>query len=318
MTRLVRVARKWQEAERIFGFELEDPCGGVLPSFEPGAHIDVHMPGAIIRQYSLCNLASQGGRYHIAVQREINSRGGSATLCASVHEGHLLEISDPRNHFRLVPAESTVLLAGGIGITPLISMAEHLADVGASFELHYCTQARTRTAFHERIAAAKYRTNTFFHFEDGDDSQKLDIDAVLLNPRTSRHVYVCGPPGFLGFVRDRARQYAWASENVHFEYFSTPSTDVHEETSSFEVVSARSGRSVVVGKEESVVDALARIGIDIPRSCEVGVCGTCLTMVVEGMPDHRDCFLSDEERAVNTQFLPCCSRSKSPRLVLDV
>lgn len=318
MTRWVRVVRKWQEAERIFGFELEDLSGGVLPSFEPGAHIDVHVPGARVRQYSLCDLGSHNGRYQIAVQREVNSRGGSEEMCANVYAGDTLEISDPRNHFRLVPADHTILLAGGIGITPLICMAEQLANTGASFELHYCTQTSPRTAFQQRLATARYRTNTSFHYDDGAPSQKLDIESVLRNPRANRRLYVCGPPGFLQFVRDRARQYAWASDHVHFEYFSAPSVEVREEAESFQVLSARSGRTVTVGKDESVIDALVRIGIDVPRSCEVGVCGTCLIGVVEGTPDHRDCFLSDEERAANTLFLPCCSRSRSAKLVLDV
>ena len=318
MTRLVRVVRKWQEAERIFGFELEDAAGAGLPSFQPGAHIDVHLPGGITRQYSLCGLPPEGRRYQIAVQRELNSRGGSETLCVAIREGDVLGISEPRNHFPLTSTDSTVLLAGGIGITPLICMAEQLAHVGASFELHYCTQTQGRTAFRERIAAAKYRSNTFFHFDDGDPSQKLDIDSVLSDPREGRHLYVCGPPGFLEFVRSRARQHTWAGGNVHFEYFSVPSDEIGEEARSFEVVSARSGRTVTVGKDESVLDALARIGVDVARSCEVGVCGTCLTNVVEGVPDHRDCFLSDEERSANTAFLPCCSRSRSARLVLDV
>ncbi len=318
MARWVRVVRKWQEAERIFGFELEDPAGDGLPSFQPGAHIDVHLPGGITRQYSLCGLPSESRRYHIAVQREVNSRGGSERFCATIHEGDMLGISEPRNHFPLVSAEATLLLAGGIGITPLICMAEQLAHAGASFELHYCTQTQGRTAFRERIAASKYCNSTFFHFDDGDPSQRLDIDSVLKDPQASRHLYVCGPPGFLEFVRSRAREHAWGAGNVHFEYFAAPSNETRDETQSFELVSARSGRTVIVGKDESALDALVRMGIDVPRSCEAGVCGTCLTNVVEGTPDHRDCFLSDEERAANTLFLPCCSRSRSARLVLDV
>ena len=318
MTRCVRVARKWQEAERIFVFELHDPAGGALPPFEPGAHIDVHVPGTLVRQYSLCGLPSQHNRYVIAVQHEAQSRGGSESICTRLHEGDQVEISDPRNHFQLVPSDFTLLLAGGIGITPLICMAEHLADRGSPFELHYCTQGPSRTAFRERIIAARYRAQTFFHFDDGKAAQKLDIDAVLRSPHANRHLYVCGPPGFLEFVRDRARRLGWAGPNVHYEYFSPPVSTAQEEATSFEVVSARSGRAAIVRKDESVIDALARVGIDIPRSCEVGVCGTCLTGVIEGTPDHRDCLLSDQERAANKQFLPCCSRSLGARLVLDV
>lgn len=318
MTRWVRVARKWQEADRIFGFELRAPSGGTLPPFEPGAHIDVHVPGGRLRQYSLCGLASQHNHYQIAVQRDVQSRGGSEALCAGLHEGDLVEISEPRNHFRLVPAQSTLLLAGGIGITPLICMAEYLHEHGAPFELHYCAQAPSRTAFRARIAAAAYRAQTFFHFDDGDAGQKLDIDSVLRSPHTNRHLYVCGPPGFLEFVRERARHLGWGGDNVHYEYFAPPASTGQGEPTSFEVASARSGRATIVGKDESIIDALARVGIDIPRSCEVGVCGTCLTGVIEGTPDHRDCLLSDAERATNKQILPCCSRSRSARLVLDI
>jgi vanillate monooxygenase ferredoxin subunit len=318
MTRLVRVARKWREAHRVFAFELQDVSGNPLPAFSAGSHIDVYLPRAIVRQYSLCHLDSESGRYEIAVQQEPNSRGGSEALCLSVQEGDTLEISEPRNHFPLHPADNTLLLAGGIGITPLLCMAQRLAAVRAPFELHYCTQTRARTAFFDRIGHSAYASNVFFHFDDGDPSQKLDIAALLAENGAARHLYVCGPPGFLQFVRDRARLGGWASDNVHFEYFSPPAVAVQTGSAAFQVVIASTGQSVTVAADEPVTEALVRIGVDIPRSCEVGVCGTCLTRVIEGTPDHRDYFLSDEERAANDRFLPCCSRSKSARLVLDI
>jgi vanillate monooxygenase ferredoxin subunit len=318
LSRRVRVERKWQEAERIFGFELADPGGAPLPSFSAGSHIDVHVPGGLVRQYSLCRPASEDGHYEIAIQHEINSRGGSATLCANIQRGDLLEISDPRNHFPLEPAEHSLLLAGGIGITPLLCMAQRLSAQAASFELHYCTQSRARTAYLERIAAAPFSDKASFHFDDGEAAQRLDLSRVLGAASAGKHVYICGPAGFLEFVREQARQQGWASANVHFEYFSPPAQPQQTASDRFTVVIASSGLEVNVAEDEPVTVALARVGIEIPQSCEVGVCGTCLTRVLEGIPDHRDYFLSDAERATNKQFLPCCSRAKTPRLVLDL
>lgn len=318
MSRFVRVERKWQEADRIFAFELADASAAPLPAFSAGSHIDVHVPGGIVRQYSLCRPAGEGGRYEIAVQRELNSRGGSEALCADVRAGDVLEISDPRNHFPLEPSDHTILLAGGIGITPLLCMAEQLATMRSPFELHYCTQTHARTAFLERIASSRYASHVSFHFDDGAESQKLDVASVLADPRPGKHLYVCGPAGFLEFVRERARLGAWANTNVHFEYFAPPADQVRAESNSFAVVIASSGQTVMVGENEPVTVALARAGIEIPQSCEAGVCGTCLTRILEGIPDHRDYFLSDAERATNKQFLPCCSRAKSARLLLDI
>jgi vanillate O-demethylase ferredoxin subunit len=318
MTRLVRVARKWEEAERIFVFELADAAGAPLPAFGAGSHIDVHICGGMTRQYSLIRHDTERERYEIAVQRELQSRGGSEALCASVREGDELLISEPRNHFALEPAQHTILLAGGIGITPLLCMAERLASTDASFELHYCAQTRSRAAFLNRIASSTFAGRAFCHFDDGADAQRLDIASALAAPRADKHVYVCGPAGFLEFVRERARLAGWANANVHFEYFAPPPDQDRTDSAGFAVVLASSGKTVVVGADEPVTAALARAGVDIPMSCESGVCGTCLTRVIEGIPDHRDYFLSDAERAANDRFLPCCSRAKSTRLVLDI
>lgn len=318
MSLWVRVKRKWQEADRIFGFELAGTSGAPLPSFSAGSHIDVHVPGGIVRQYSLCRPASEDGRYEIAVQHEPSSRGGSAALCASVQQGDLLQVSEPRNHFPLEQAEHSILLAGGIGITPILCMAQRLSVQGSSFELHYCAQSRARTAYFDRITSSPYASHASFHFDDGEASQKLDLPRVLSDPGAARHVYICGPAGFLEFVRERAKVQGWANDKVHFEYFAPPPQPADAPSQSFLVVIASSGQTVAVGEHEPVTAALARAGIEIPQSCEVGVCGTCLTRILEGVPDHRDYFLSDAERATNKQFLPCCSRAKSARLVLDL
>lgn len=314
--RAVRVTRKWQEAEGIFGFELDDVLGGNLPPFSAGSHVDVHVPGGLVRQYSLSRLSGTRGGYEIAVLREPESRGGSATLCGLVKEGDTLEISAPRNHFPLQPANHTLLLAGGIGITPILCMAEQLAAQGASFELHYCSRSPDRMAFRDRIATSNFATRSFLHFDDGEASQLLDAPAVFANPDPGKHLYVCGPSGFLEYIRESARDAGWADANVHFEYFSPPADPAPVAGESFEVEIPSSGLTVMV-KDETIVDALLRAGIDVPVSCEQGVCGSCRMRVIEGEPDHRDYILSDDERAMNDQIFPCCSRSKSPRLVLD-
>ena len=314
--RAVRVTRKWREADGIFGFELDDAMGGNLPPFSAGSHVDVHVPGGIVRQYSLSRLSGGRGGYEIAILHEPESRGGSAALCGVVKEGDTLEISAPRNHFPLQPAHHTLLLAGGIGITPILCMAEHLASQGSSFELHYCSRSPDRMAFRDRIATSSFAAQTFLHFDDGDPSQRLDPLKVLGSPDAGKHLYICGPVGFLEYIRNAARDAGWSDANVHFEYFSPPADPTRSAGASFEVEIASSGLTVMV-KEESIVDALLRVGIDVPVSCEQGVCGSCRMRVIEGEPDHRDYILSDDERAMNNQIFPCCSRSKSPRLVLD-
>jgi vanillate monooxygenase ferredoxin subunit len=235
-----------------------------------------------------------------------------------VHVGDELAISIPKNHFPLAhEAHHHLLLAGGIGVTPILSMAERLAAIGASFDMHYCTRSRARTAFAQRIAHARYAQHVQFHFDDGEDSQKLDLTARLAQPEPSTHLYVCGPTGFMDAVLSTARAAGWADAQLHYEFFAADARETAGDAC-FEVEIASSGQVVVVGKEESVVAALARAGIRIETSCEQGVCGTCLTRVLTGEPEHFDAYLTPDERAANDQFLPCCSRSKSVRLVLDL
>jgi vanillate O-demethylase ferredoxin subunit len=253
----VRVAAKRTEAQDICSLELVAADGGALPAFAAGAHIDMHLPNGLVRQYSLCNAPSETHRYVIGVLRDAASRGGSVAVHELVAEGSVLTISAPRNLFPLdSAAPHHLLLAGGIGITPMLAMAEHLAATGGAFTLHHCNRSQARTAFVDRLGAAPFAAHAHHHFDDGDAAQKLDIAATLQSAPAGTHLYVCGPQGLM--------------------------------------------------------DA------DIPMSCEQGVCGTCLTRVKAGTPDHRDQYLMPEEQAANDQFLPCCSRSKSGRLVLDL
>lgn len=314
----VRVSRRTVEAQDICSLELVSADGTPLPAFAAGSHIDVQVPGGPVRQYSLCNDPSESHRYVIAVLRDPVSRGGSSGMHERVREGDRLSISTPRNHFALAhDARSHLLMAGGIGVTPLLCMAERLAKIGAEFEMHYATRSPARTAFRPRIEASSFASRVTFHHDDGADAQKLDIAALLATPRAGRHLYVCGPKGFMDAVLGTARSRAWPEAQLHYEFFGA---DVASKASDagFEVMLASSGRVIRVAPDRSVVHALAEAGITVPTSCEQGVCGTCLTRVIEGQPEHRDLYLTPEEQAANDQFLPCCSRARSARLVLDL
>jgi len=314
----VRVAKKSTAALDICTFDLVDVNGAALPAFSAGSHIDVHLPGGVTRQYSLCNDPVESHRYLIGVLRDPATRGGSKAMHELVNEGDVLQISAPKNHFPLAhEAKRSVLLAGGIGITPILCMAERLAIAGAEFEMHYCTRSKERTAFIDRIASSRFASRVQFHFDDGPASQKLDIAALLATPQPGVHVYVCGPKGFMDAVLSTARARAWPEPQLHYEFFSAEVVKSASDAS-FQVKLASSGRIVVVPPDKTVVQALAEAGVEVATSCEQGVCGTCLTRVLEGEPDHKDLYLTPEEQAANDQFTPCCSRSKSAMLVLDL
>ncbi len=312
----VRVVRKQVEAEGICSFELADPHGAPLPPFSAGSHIDVHIPGGFTRQYSLCNHPAERHRYVIAVLHDAQSRGGSRAMHEAVEEGCALEISAPRNHFPLKPEASRhLLLAGGIGVTPVLCMAETLASKGQAFAMHYCARSRGRAAFVEHLGCAPYADRVQFHFDDEDAGQRLDIQALLGAAGADVHLYVCGPKGFMDAVLEAARRLGWAEDRLHYEFFAA-SVDTAGE--SFEEKLASSGKTVVVPAEQTVAEALANAGVDVPVSCGQGICGTCLVRVLEGEPDHRDLYLSPEEQARNDRFTPCCSRARSRTMVLDL
>ena len=314
----VRVTRKAAEAEAICSFELQAVDGRPLPAFSAGSHVDVHLPGGLVRQYSLCNDPGETHRYLIAVLKDAASRGGSVAMHEQVHAGDTLTISAPKNHFALAhDATEHLLLAGGIGITPLLCMAERLAVTGAAFTLHYATRSRARTAFVERIAASPFAARVQHHLDDGEPAQRLDLAQVLAAPRPGCHLYVCGPQGFMDAVLSTARAAGWPEAQLHWEFFGATPVDTAGD-GSFEVQLASSGRVILVGKDQSVAQALEAAGVIVPTSCEQGVCGTCLTRVLDGVPDHRDLYLTPEEQAAGDQFTPCCSRAKSARLVLDL
>jgi vanillate O-demethylase ferredoxin subunit len=314
----VRVARKIVEAVDICTFELVSAGGSSLPAFSAGSHLDVYLPGGLTRQYSLCNDPAESHRYLIGVLNDPVSRGGSKAMHERIKEGDLLNVSIPKNHFALAhEAGKSLLLAGGIGVTPILCMAERLAALGREFEMHYCTRSKERTAFCERIKRSAFASNVLFHFDDGEPQQKLDIAAVLQAQQAGTHLYVCGPKGFIDAVLSTARAYRWCEAQIHFEFFGSDMIK-RDADGSFEVKLASSGKIIVVPKDKTVVEALSEAGVKIQTSCEQGVCGACLTRVLEGEPEHRDLYFTPEERSANNQFLPCCSRAKSARLVLDL
>jgi vanillate O-demethylase ferredoxin subunit len=314
----VRVARKSEEAVDICAFELVGTDGKPLPAFSAGSHVDVELPNGLTRQYSLCNDPAETHRYLIAVLKEPATRGGSKAMHELVKAGDVLRISLPKNHFSLAhEAKKSLLLAGGIGITPILCMAERLAIAGADFEMHYCTRSQERAAFRNRIARSGFAVKVQFHFDDGAPEQLLDIRKLVAAPLAGTHLYVCGPKGFMDAVLETARSAGWAEAQLHYEFFSAEPRQSSDD-GSFDVKLASSGRIVRVPADRTVVQALADAGVEVPTSCEQGVCGTCLTRVLEGMPSHRDLYLTDEEHAANDQFTPCCSRSKTPMLVLDL
>ncbi|MFY8103844.1 MAG: PDR/VanB family oxidoreductase [Ramlibacter sp.] len=311
----VQVLARRVEAEGICSYELARADGGALPAFSAGSHIDVHLPGGLVRQYSLCNDDQETHRYRIAVLRDTASRGGSIAMHERVQPGDTLTISAPRNHFPLVAAPFSLMLAGGIGITPLLCMAQRLAATGRDFRLHYCTRSLSRTAFRDSVAA--FGDHARLHLDDGDAAQKLDLPAALAAAPSDSRLYVCGPTGFIDFVVSTAKAAGWPADHIHLEYFGAAPKDTSGDKA-FEVRIASTGQTCTVPADKTVVAALQEQGVEVLVSCEQGVCGTCLTRVLEGECDHRDMYLTDDEKAHNDQFLPCCSRARSPLLVLDL
>ncbi|WLI04520.1 PDR/VanB family oxidoreductase [Pseudomonas sp. FP597] len=314
----VKVVRKTREAEGVFSYEFAAISGQSLPAFSAGSHIDVHLPNGLVRQYSLCNHPDDLQHYQIGVLLDPASRGGSKAMHEQVSEGDHLKISEPRNLFPLThAARRSVLFAGGIGITPILCMAERLAQIDANFTMHYCSRSEDRTAFVERIKQSHFAGQVSFHFDDLSPEQRLQAPKVLSGYTEGDHLYVCGPGGFMEFILSAAREAGWPEASLHREYFAAAPQQAGE-SGSFEIQLASSGRRLVIPAERTVAEVLLEAGVDIPLSCEQGICGTCVTRVLEGEPDHRDMFLTPEEQARNDQFTPCCSRAKSTCLVLDL
>jgi len=308
------ITRRTDEAEGVVSLTLRDLNGECLPEFAPGAHVDVRLKDGLVRQYSLSNDPADRSHYRIGVFHTPDSRGGSRAVHEELFVGQLVRISRPRNNFPLSgDAKRSILIAGGIGVTPLLSMAAHLYRQGATFDLHYCTRSASRTAFRAEIES--FGPRAAFYHDDDPANGRFDIEAVLQVPAPNTHVYVCGPKGFMDFVTQAAARLGWPAAQVHVEHFGA---EIDTDGEPFTVVAARSGQTVDVAPGQTIAEALATVGIVFDTSCRSGVCGTCLTRVIEGTPDHRDLVLTEVEKASNEKITICCSRSRSRQLVLDI
>jgi len=311
----VLVAKKTIEAHNMLSFELVAPDGSELPAFSAGSHIDVTIPGGLVRQYSLCNSESDRHRYLIAVWKDANSRGGSRAMHDVVNEGDVLQVSLPRNRFR-VPrhTKSALLIARGIGVTPILSIADHLKAQEVPFAFHYVPALGSPELFQAKIQDSAFAENTTFYVEKMD--QNLDPAKVLADPAEDTHLFICGVDWWLDPIIALAKKKGWPEERIHIERFtakaSAPLLD-----KVFEVKIASTGAVFKIPGDKSVSAFLEEKGVKIPTSCEQGMCGTCKVKILEGEADHRDKRLKDDQRAEG-YFLACVSRAKGDLLVLDL
>ena len=286
----------------------------INPRFAAGAHVDLRF-GDLVRQYSLCNDPAERRRYCIAVLLEEESRGGSRYLHETLRVGDLVEVSMPRNNFPLESeAEQHLLIAGGIGIAPIMSMIAELQRRRADFQLHYCTRSAARTAFRDDLALIAADGRVHFHYDGGDPARGLDIGAVLRDPPQGTHLYYCGPAGLMAAASEATK--GWPAGTVHCEYFTAPPAASVVEDKPFRVRLAKRGVEYEIPVGQTIVGVLRRHGITVPTSCELGYCGACVTRYLAGEPDHRDQVPREYGRG--RFVLICCARSKTPVLHLDL
>lgn len=301
-------------AEDIHRFDLAHPDGAPLPPFTAGAHVKLRTPNGLVRRYSLCSDPAERGAWSIAVKREAGGAGGSLSLCDGVRAGDKLPCTAPRNDFPLIGRPvSRILIAGGIGITPILSMIHAMeAEGGPPWKLYYLTRSPAHTAFREELRAQG--SKVVIHHDGGDPDRLLDLWPVLDQPK-GRHVMCCGPRGLMQAVRDMTGH--WPASAVHFEDFGGAATTRAEDTP-FRIRLARSGREVAVPAGVTMLEALRQAGHALPFSCESGTCGTCRAGLVAGAADHRDLVLMEHEKA--RAIMPCVSRAApgTDELVLDL
>jgi phthalate 4,5-dioxygenase reductase subunit len=307
----LRIAKKRRLAADIAVFELRAMPGMTLPRFEPGAHINVTAPSGAVRSYSLCNDPAETDRYVIAVKRDDRGRGGSISMVDSAMEGTEIAASGPANHFPLVEAKRFLLIAGGIGITPILSMSRSLAGRGSKdFRLIYCTRTWEATAFADELTAIDLSNRIIFHHDDGDPRKAYDFWPHFKVP-SDMQIYCCGPAPLMDHVRDLTAH--WPRRLVHFEDFSGVKP-VEGGSQPFQVIRAATGQAYDVPSDKTVLEVLRHAGFMLPSSCESGTCGTCRVRLISGTPVHRDLILEPLER--REFFMPCVSRAEG-NLVID-
>jgi vanillate O-demethylase ferredoxin subunit len=302
-----------RETGDISLLEFHGYDGSALPPFTAGSHIDLHLPCGMVRSYSLVNCPGESHRYLIGVKNEPDGRGGSRFIHEQLRPGDQIEIDEPRNNFMLCEnAPRAVLIAGGIGVTPFASMVPRLEQLGQPWELHYAARSPCSAGFVRHLAP--YGPKVKFYYSAGANAARIDIDRLVAEVPRDTHVYCCGPRGMLSAFEAATAELP--SAQVHLEFFGNAGGVAKD--GAFDVRLARSGQTITIRSGETILDALLKRGIDAPYSCLEGVCSSCETRVLSGIPDHRDLILSREERNANDRMLICCSRSKSDTLVLDI
>ena len=293
-------------------YELKRTDGAPLAPIAPGAHIDLILPNGLMRQYSVTESGSAPQSYTVAIKRDAQSRGGSRYIHDELRVGKILRIGGPRNNFPLnETAEHSVLIAGGIGITPIWCMVNKLVALGRPFTLHYASRTRDEAAFLtqlQKLSSAK------LHFDDESGGKFLDVGAILASAPKTAHLYCCGPGPMLSAFE--AATAGWPPDQIHIEYFTAKSAPAT--AGGFVVELSRSGQQFVIPAGKTILDVLLAAGIDVPFSCEQGICGSCETRVISGLPEHRDSVLTPAEQAANKTMMICCSGCRSDRLVLDL
>jgi ferredoxin-NADP reductase len=305
------VAAREPVADGVVSLVLEHPAGEELPAWTPGAHVDLVLGPDLTRQYSLCGSPADRTRWRVGVLFDQGGRGGSRHVHERLEVGSRLPVRGPRNHFPLVVSERYLFIAGGIGITPLMPMVAEAEQSGADWMLFYGGRRRGSMAFVDELAG--YGDRVVLRPED--EYGLLDL-ATILAPQPGTAVYSCGPEALLQAVEQQCA--AWPPGSLHVERFAAKPVDEGAEATTFEVVCQRSGITVTVPADRSILEVVQDAGVNALSSCLEGVCGTCETPVVEGIPDHRDSLLSDEEKEAGDYMMICVSRAKSSRLVLDL
>lgn len=300
------------EAKDTHSFEFRHPDGAALPPVAPGAHIDVHLGNGMMRQYSLTTVQGDGKAYIVGIKRDRASRGGSIWIHDNLKVGQIVKIGGPRNNFPLdESAAHTVLVAGGIGVTPIRCMAQQLINSGKSWSMFYSCRDRSEATFLDELSARKEVT---LHFDAEANGKFLDMKAIVAGAPADTHFYCCGPLPMLGAFEDATKDLP--REQVHVEYFTAKESAATE--GGYTVVLKKSGQEIQVPAGKTILQVLRDAGVNVMYSCEEGVCGACETVVVSGTPDHRDNILTDAERTASKTMMICCSGAKSERLVLDM
>ncbi len=311
----LRIADFRSEAKDIVVLELEHPQKKPLSPFSAGSHLEVYLQNGCIRHYSLLNCPSETHRYVIAVGLAPNGRGGSQHIHQRLRTGDLIKVSSPRNNFSLADAPAYCFIAGGIGITPILSMIRWCSANHKPWRLFYSARSRQRAGFYEELQ--HLGADVQFHFNDEHAGQHLDVNAVMDSLSPQEHVYCCGPEALMQSVKDAAVHLP--GQHVRFEWFSAPASAPQEaDASEFRVKLKRSGQDIPVLADQSILDALELAGFELPFSCRAGICRTCEVTVCSGTPEHHDMILSDEEKAAGTSMLICVSRAHSAVIELDL